>query len=145
MRGAKARRLALKQLLLSGQTGTQQELCDLLRARGFDATQSTISRDLKSLGAQRRQRADGEFAYHLLAEATVAFDADMVQEVMHNESMLLLRTRIGRAQAVGFDLDSMRHPDILGTLAGDDTVLVIPRSVTRVNALAASLRELAGL
>lgn len=145
MKGAKARRLALKQLLLSGQTGTQQELCDLLGGRGFDATQSTISRDLKSLSAQRRQREDGEFAYHLLAEATAAFDADMVQEVMHNESMLLLRTRIGRAQAVGFDLDSMRHPDILGTLAGDDTVLVIPRSVARVAALAASLRELAGL
>lgn len=145
MKGAKARRLALKQLLLSGQTGTQQELCDLLGGRGFDATQSTISRDLKSLSAQRRQRADGEFAYHLLPEATAAFDADMVQEVMHNESMLLLRTRIGRAQAVGFDLDSMRHPDILGTLAGDDTVLVIPRSVSRVAALAASLRELAGL
>jgi len=145
MKGAKARRLALKQLLLSGQTGTQQELCDLLGGRGFDATQSTISRDLKSLSAQRRQRADGEFAYHLLAETTAAFDADMVQDVMHNESMLLLRTRIGRAQAVGFDLDSMRHPDILGTLAGDDTVLVIPRSVTRVAALAASLRELSGL
>ena len=69
----------------------------------------------------------------------------MVQEVVHNESMILMRTRIGRAQAVGFDLDAMRHPDILGTLAGDDTVLVIPRSVQRVGALAAILRELAGI
>lgn len=145
MKGAKARRLALKQLLLSGQTGTQQELCDLLGERGFDATQSTISRDLKALGAQRDQRADGEFAYHLQAETTAAFDAEMVQEVVCNETMILMRTRIGRAQAVGFDLDSMRHPDILGTLAGDDTVLVIPRSVQRVEALAAILRELAGL
>ncbi len=145
MKGAKARRLALKQLLLSGQTGTQQELCDLLGGRGFEATQSTISRDLKALGAQRRQRADGEFAYHLHAATSTAFDADMVQEVACNEQMIIMRTRIGRAQAVGLDLDAMRHPDILGTLAGDDTVLVIPRTVERVHALAATLRELSGL
>lgn len=145
MKGAKARRLALKQLLLSGQTGTQQELCDQLAERGFDATQSTISRDLKALGALREQRSDGEFAYHLQPETQAAFDADMVQDVVCNEALVLMRTSIGRAQAVGFDLDAMRHPDILGTLAGDDTVLVIPRSISRVEALAESLRELAGL
>ncbi len=145
MKGAKARRLALKQLLLSGQTGTQQELCDRLRGRGFEATQSTISRDLKALNAQRRQRADGEFAYHLHAVTSGAFDADMVQEVVCNEALILMRTQIGRAQAVGLDLDAMRHPDVLGTLAGDDTVLVIPRTVERVHALASTLRELSGL
>lgn len=145
MKGAKARRLALRQLLLSGQTGTQQELCDLLRSRGFEATQSTISRDLKALGAQRTQRGDGEFAYHLQTETSAAFDADMVQAVLCNEAIILMRTSIGRAQAVGFDLDAMRHPDILGCLAGDDTVLVIPTSVHRVEALATLLRELSGL
>ncbi len=145
MSAAKARRLALRQLLLGGQTGTQQELCEHLTGRGFDATQSTISRDLKLLGAQRLQRDDGEFAYHLRPASGQVFPADMLVDVEHNETMVVLRTKVGRAQAVGLDLDDLRHPDVLGTLAGDDTVLVIPRSVARTSALADDIRKLGGL
>ncbi|MEM6289672.1 MAG: arginine repressor [Myxococcota bacterium] len=145
MSGPKARRLALRQLLLSGQTGTQTELSNLLTERGFETTQSTISRDLKLLGAQRYQREDGEFAYHLRPTEEAAFPADMLLDVTHNETMVVLRTKVGRAQAVGLDLDDMRHPDILGTLAGDDTVLVIPRTIENIDELAQSIRELGGL
>lgn len=145
MRGAKTRRVALRQLLLSGQTGTQQELSELLSERGLETTQSTISRDLKLLGAQRVQREDGEFAYHLRPEDAATFPAQMLLDVRHNETMVVLQTKVGRAQAVGLDLDDLQHPDILGVLAGDDTVLVIPRSIERIEALAAALRELGGL
>jgi transcriptional regulator of arginine metabolism len=145
MTTAKTRRLVLRQLLLGGQTGTQQELCDHLADKGFAATQSTVSRDLKILGAQRVLREDGHFAYHLRGNGRGAFPADMILAIDHNETLVVVRTKIGRAQAVGLDLDDMKHGDILGTLAGDDTVLVVPRSVKDTAVLAQSLRELAGL
>ena len=146
MSSAKARRLALRQLLTAGQTGTQQELSEHLADKGYVATQSTISRDLKLLGAQRTLRDDGEFAYHLQGgTGGGGLPTEMILGVERNETMVVIRTKVGRAQAVGLDLDDMRHPDILGTLAGDDTVLVIPRSTRQTSALARSLRELAGL
>lgn len=145
MSGTKARRIALRQLLMSGTTGTQQELSAHLAERGFETTQSTISRDLKLLGAQREQREDGEFAYHLSSAESRPFPAHMVLEVAHNETMVVLRTRVGRAQAVGLDLDDMQHPEILGVLAGDDTVLVIPRSISQIEQLAQTLRDLGGV
>ena len=142
---AKQRRSALRKLLSSGHRGTQEQLCAELATRGFPTTQSTISRDLKLLGAQRTTAEDGSLVYGLRTEAQGSFPADMVLGVEHNESMVVVRTRIGRAQAVGLDLDALRHPSMLGTLAGDDTVLVIPRSVTQTAELARRLRELAGL
>jgi transcriptional regulator of arginine metabolism len=97
------------------------------------------------LGAQRILRDDGIFAYHLRAGAPGPFPADMILSVEHNEAMVVIRTRVGRAQAVGFDLDAMKHSDVMGTLAGDDTVLVIPRSMSATTRLATELRQLAGL
>jgi transcriptional regulator of arginine metabolism len=142
---AKQRRTALRKLLSTGHRGTQEQLCAELSTRGFPTTQSTISRDLKLLGAQRAMADDGSFVYGLRTGAHGTFPADMVLGIEHNESMVVVRTRIGRAQAVGLDLDAMRHPGLLGTLAGDDTVLVIPKSVTQTAELARRLRELAGL
>jgi transcriptional regulator of arginine metabolism len=145
MTSSKTRRLVLRQLLLGGQTGTQQELCEHLAEKGFASTQSTVSRDLKVLGAQRLLREDGHFAYHLRGNGRGAFPSEMILAVDHNETTIVVRTKVGRAQAVGLDIDDLKHADILGTLAGDDTVLVVPRSVKETLNLARSLRELAGL
>jgi transcriptional regulator of arginine metabolism len=145
MEAAKARRAALRKLLAMGQASTQDELCRMLFERGHSATQSTVSRDLKLLGAQRVQREGGDYGYHLRTAAPSGFPADMVVGVEHNENAIVIRTRVGRAQAVGLELDAMRLGGVLGTIAGDDTVLVIPRSVTQTLELAKRLRELVGL
>jgi transcriptional regulator of arginine metabolism len=146
MSETKQRRKLLRQLLLSGSGGsTQAQLATALAERGLQTTQSTISRDLKLLGAQRRTREDGSFVYRLESVGRTNFPAGMVLSVEHNESVIVVRTRVGRAPAVGIELDGLRHPEILGTIAGDDTVVVIPRSVARVGELASSLAELAEL
>lgn len=145
MESSKSRRSALRKLLAMGQASTQDELCAMLAERGHRATQSTVSRDLKLLGAQRVQREGGEYVYHLRNTAPSGFPADMVVGVEHNEVAIVIRTRVGRAQAVGLELDALRVPGVLGTLAGDDTVLVIPRSVSQTAELARRLRELAGV
>jgi transcriptional regulator of arginine metabolism len=117
----KDRRKLLRQLLLSGRGGsTQAQLVEALVQRGMPTTQSTISRDLKLLGAQRRVRDDGSFIYRLESAGRTNFPAGMVLSVEHNETMIVVRTRIGRAPAVGIELDGLRHPDMLGTIAGDD-------------------------
>jgi transcriptional regulator of arginine metabolism len=142
----KQRRKILRQLLLSGSGGsTQAQLATALAERGLPTTQSTISRDLKLLGAQRRPREDGSFVYRLETIGRTNFPAGMVLSVEHNETVIVVRTRIGRAPAVGIELDGLRHPEILGTIAGDDTVVVIPRTIARVSELARALAELAEL
>src|SRR5690606_9340376 len=102
------RRVTLRQLLLSGRGGsTQTQLVEALAERGFPTTQSTISRDLKLLGAQRRVRDDGSFVYRLEPERRSAFPAGMVLTVEHNEAVIVIRTRVGRAPAVGIELDDL--------------------------------------
>ena len=145
MTTAKTRRFVLRKILQSGHASTQQELVELLAERGIKATQSTISRDLKVLGARRRIDEHGSFVYLLESDRAQSFPADMVVSVQHNESMVVIRTKVGRAQPVALDLDALKLPDLLGTVAGDDTVLAIPKSVHRTAQLAASIRKLAGL
>ncbi len=142
MSRAKERRKALRKLLLAGRGSTQAELCDLLADRGMHTTQSTISRDLKLLGAHRGIREDGSFVYRIEQDRRSAFPAHMVTAVEHNEVMIVIRTLVGRAPVVGVELDALRHPDVLGTVAGDDTVLVVPASTKRMDALVNALREL---
>jgi transcriptional regulator of arginine metabolism len=145
MMSAKARRAVLQELLSGGKASTQAELCELLAARGHAATQSTVSRDLKRLGAQRAVGADGEPVYRLGAGGpTRGLSRGMVTRIEHNECLVVLRTPVGRAQVVGIELDDLEHPEILGTLAGDDTVLVVPRSVGRIGELVQALRVLTG-
>ncbi|MFO7563952.1 MAG: arginine repressor [Enhygromyxa sp.] len=146
MNDTKHRRKLLRQLLLSGKGGSSQaQLAEALAERGITTTQSTISRDLKLLGAQRRVRDDGSSVYRLESAGETSFPAAMVLSVEHNETMIVIRTRVGRAPAVGLELDGLRHLEILGTIAGDDTVLVIPRSVARIAELAGELSELSEL
>jgi transcriptional regulator of arginine metabolism len=143
MTETQARRQALRKLLLTGGGGnTQAELVAALAVQGFSTTQSTVSRDLELLGAERVVGEDGNWVYRL-QPGPAAFPAGMIVSIEHNEVMVIVRTRVGRAPAVGLELDALHHPDILGTLAGDDTVLVIPRSITRAAGLADALRALA--
>lgn len=146
MTTAKARRTVLQELLSGGKASTQAELCELLAARGHASTQSTVSRDLKRLGAQRTVGPDGEPVYRLgPGIGPRGLSMGMVTAIDHNEHLIVLRTPAGRAQLVGIELDDLDHPEILGTLAGDDTVLVVPRSVTRIRELVKLLRERSGL
>ena len=145
MTQAQSRRAALREMLLGGQGGSQLELCAGLELRGFPTTQSTVSRDLKQLGAERRTRADGETVYMLRKEPAGRFPAEMIVGVECNETQIIVRTRVGRAPAVGLELDALQDPDLLGTISGDDTVLVIPRSIQLTEVLAGRLRSIAGL
>jgi transcriptional regulator of arginine metabolism len=145
MSETKQRRKALRSLLLAARASTQGELVDLLADRGFHTTQSTVSRDLRLLGAQRRVREDGGLAYFLPRARSIEFPSHMVRAVEDNGTMIVVHTLVGRAPVVGIELDALRHPQIMGTVAGDDTVLVVPKDPKRIRALVEALCELAEL
>ncbi|NOZ00306.1 MAG: arginine repressor [Deltaproteobacteria bacterium] len=136
--------------------GSQEGLATALAAAGFDVTQSTLSRDLKELKVLRVPVAggyrylpaqDGGFGRgvdpghrHLGTFASVE-----VTGVDCNETAVVVRTLVGRAQGVGVYIDGLGLPDLLATIAGDDTILVLPVSTRKTKALKKTLAGLFGI
>jgi transcriptional regulator of arginine metabolism len=124
---------AIRDLLEQRPIRTQQELAAALRERGFRTTQATISRDVAELGLVKVSR-DGVQAYALsarLAEAEASGE-DRLRTLLHDlpiefrESglILVIRTLPGSAHAIAAALDRTRWPEVVGSIAGDDTVFV---------------------
>ena len=134
----KARRQAAVVDLVSREPiRSQEQLRQRLLQQGFDVTQATLSRDIKELGLMKRA-SDGSYqpapdddttatatdaARHLLQRALV----DYLAGVQQSQQLLVLRTGPGEAQPLALAIDRARLTDVLGTIAGDDTVLVIAR------------------
>ena len=121
---------------------SQEQLRRQLRTAGFDVTQATLSRDIRELQlvkggpegayqAPARPATNGHGAAGLLHRALSEYltKADQVQQ------LVLLRTGPGQAQILGVAIDGARLPDVVGTLAGDDTILVITRGARQARAL----------
>lgn len=121
-----ARRSAISELLRAHRISRQSELVARLRARGFDATQSSISRDLRELGVAKQ---DGHYtlpAGHVeRIEANLSTSAEFVRAIAPaGPNLLVITTAIGAAQRVALMLDRLNWPEIVGTLSGDDTIFV---------------------
>lgn len=128
---------------------SQEQLREALSGRGIEATQATLSRDIRDLGLIKRA-VDG--AYRRLTAALDSSDAPLevfrtavVDYLRRHEAvaqLLVLRTDIGQAQALAVAIDRARLSQIVGTIAGDDTILVICRSAEDAALLGARLDEL---
>ena len=127
---------------------TQEHLTDLLRTEGFEVTQATVSRDIKELGLVKipssgggykyafANRAKTESAQHLNIFAKAVTSVDFA---MHT---VVVKTYSGMAQAVASSLDSMIGQDVLGTIAGDDTILIITQNPEEADELSKKLEKL---
>lgn len=117
------RRDAIRRLLLEGPQPHQRGLVEFLKRRGFHATQSSVSRDLRDLGAVKTSRGyelpDGPDTDDIADVAGLVRSLDPA-----GANLLVVRTAIGAAQRVAVALDRSGWADIVGTLAGDDTVFV---------------------
>jgi transcriptional regulator of arginine metabolism len=139
------RRDAVARLLRAGRIATQDELLTALRAEGFEVTQATLSRDLARLGARRVSHPEGGTRYELSAEERRdGIDAvgRLVASVSSNGSLVVVRTHPGSAPAVARAVDLARLAEVLGTIAGDDTVFIAPQRERQARALAERVREL---
>jgi transcriptional regulator of arginine metabolism len=133
---------------------SQAQLVELLASEGVDATQTTVSRDLEDLGAVKVRLPGGETAYALpeLPVHQIAPEdhlrrvlGEWVVEVAHSANMIVLRTPPGSAHVVGSALDRSGLEGVVGTVAGDDTVLVVVSEEIGGGAIAAQLRDVAGI
>jgi transcriptional regulator of arginine metabolism len=133
---------------------SQQQLVELLAADGVVATQATVSRDLEELGAIKVRAAGGESVYaipELPKDQKAPEDhlrrvfGEWVVEVAHSANLVVLRTPPGSAHVVGSALDRAALPEILGTVAGDDTLLVVASERAGGRKVAQQLSALANL
>ncbi len=125
------RHAAIKSVIVSKEISNQTQLSAALKSKGFEVTQATLSRDLAELGIVRVPTDEG-YRYEIKMSTPEpvlrGFTAEEIISVTHNETLVVIRTFPGRAQGVAFMLDSKKDPHILGTIAGDDTILVVPKS-----------------
>ena len=129
---------------------SQEQLRQLLTSRGFDVTQATLSRDIKELGLLKRS-SDG--AYQASTDETTSAASSIetlgraLAEYLVNiepvQQLVVLKTGRGQAQLLGLAIDRSRLPDVAGTLAGDDTILIIARDAKAAQAVVKQLRDLA--
>ena len=129
---------------------SQEQLRRHIRTSGFDVTQATLSRDIREMGlvkggadgayqAPQRVQPNGSSAESKLQRAL----AEQLLRVDRVQQLVLLRTNIGFAQSVCAAIDNVRLPDIVGTLAGEDTILIIAPDVRRAKAVVKTLEEMA--
>jgi len=140
----RSRRLALVAQLLSGRRfSSQEELAKALAKAGVHVTQATLSRDLRSLGVGKRPDANGHAVYELPTPATETLDRDrqlldlraFVNEVKVAQNLSVVRTPPGHANGVARAIDLAGFEGIVGSVAGDDTVLVIMEDVAAAKRL----------
>ena len=129
---------------------TQEQLRRQLQQRGFRATQATISRDIKDLGLVKRA-GDGAYQRQGVeaaspATAITALEraaAEFLRTVVRVRQLVVVRTGAGQAQPLAAALDRAQLPEAVGTIAGDDTVLVIARDDRRAQSLVKRLEKYA--
>jgi transcriptional regulator of arginine metabolism len=142
--GTSSRRDAIREILARHVVENQDVLRRHLAARGIRAAQATLSRDMAALGVRRaagpegpRYLVDGD-----AGELPIEPVRRLVDAVETNGLMVVVRTKASAASTVARALDEARLPEVMGTLAGDDTIFVVPAAARGGQALARQLRRL---
>lgn len=151
-----ARHGAIVEILATTTVTSQEELRQLLASQGIETVQATLSRDLVELHATKVRNADGMLVYSVPdidgtqtheVEGSWArlnrWTADLLLSGDIALNQLVLRTPIGAANLLGSVIDAARLPGVIGTIAGDDTVLVICRDASSASQLLENLTEIA--
>lgn len=139
----KAKRQALIREIVENQSiQTQEELADALRERGMVVTQATVSRDIKEMHLLKVLSEEGGYRYATMDKSEqgtndrlIRMLSDSVVDVSSANNLIVIHTLPGSAHVAGEAVDSLRWPEVLGTIAGDNTILVIVRSNEEVEAV----------
>ena len=144
------RQRRIVQILRRRAVSSQEELAELLRRNGERVTQATLSRDLEELGAIK-VRENGGVVYRVPEEPSTSSEDwlrrmlhEFVVEIESSANMVVLKTPPGGAQAVARALDATTLKDVIGTVAGDDTIICVCREGVRGQTVARKLRTIAG-
>ncbi|KKK33245.1 arginine repressor [Mesobacillus campisalis] len=129
------RHIKIRELIANDEIETQDELVDRLKEAGFNVTQATVSRDIKELHLVKVPLLDGRYKYSLPADQRFNPLQKLKRSLMdafiridHAGHLLVMKTMPGNANAIGALIDNLDWDDILGTICGDDTILIICRT-----------------
>lgn len=150
--GKAERQRLIASLISRKRIGTQFELLDALADAGCRVTQATVSRDIRDLGLEKSNDALGRRRYALPErgrrtdprEALTAILGQFGRGATAAENIVVVHAELGSAPAIARALDRLEHPRVVGTLAGDDTVLVVARTAADARAVAAELADALG-
>lgn len=144
---------AIKLLISSQEIGSQKELLEALEAEGFIVTQATLSRDLKQLKVAKAASMNGRYVYVLPNETMYR----RVQKPLPAREMMMtpgflsiqfsgnigvIKTRPGYASSIAYNIDNSDIPEILGTIAGDDTIMIVVKEGAQESEIIDLLHEL---
>ena len=144
---------ALRMIISSRQLGSQEELLNALQEEGFQLTQATLSRDLKQLKVAKASTLRGNYVYVLPNDtmykrvSTPGNVRNMMGEsgllsIKFSGNMGVIKTRPGYASAIAWNIDSKELPQILGSIAGDDTIFVVIKEGCGHEEVAKALAEI---
>ena len=146
----KTRQSKIIELISTYDIETQDELISRLGEYGYNVTQATISRDIRELKLTKVSSTGGIYKYVLPKEekrVTAKFNSTLTESITHVDcalNQLVLKTYPGMAGAVAVGIDTLNIPEILGCVAGDDTIIVICRSVDVAEGLGDNIKHLIG-
>jgi len=128
------RLLAIEKIIREARISTQEDLLKKLKGKGVTCTQATLSRNLRQLGAGRIPDGSGGYRYALpdnnrtSSDSTVKLNiVPVIQEIIEAKGMIIIKTIPGNANNTALFIDNAGRYEIAGTIAGDDTILLIPR------------------
>ena len=140
----------LLQIITEESIETQEQLLERLRARGIKSTQATISRDIKELHLIKEPAGQGRYRYAVSAHRTKLNFADRLRTIFREsllsaeyaQNIVVIKTMPGLAQGAASALDGMNIADMVGSLAGDDTVMIVMRDTESAATFTAEMREM---
>ena len=124
----------ISKIIAAENVETQEDLAELLRSQGFSVTQATVSRDIKELRLIKVLTPEGRYKYATvekaeadLQERFIRMFANCVLSVTSSGNLVIIKTITGSASAAAEAVDSLKWPDVLGTIAGDNTIFIAIR------------------
>lgn len=144
------RQYKIKELITKTTIETQEELVDALRDAGLQVTQATVSRDMKELMLIKIPAGDGRYKYSLPQDQqrqnpVYKLKRALIDHFTHidfTENLVVMKCLPGTANAIGALIDNMEWPEVMGTICGDDTILIICRTKEKSGELVEKLLEL---
>ena len=143
------RQVAILDIIEKQDVETQEELAEALRARGIKVTQATVSRDIKELRLLKVLAPNGAYKYATadkaengLNERFIRMLAESLLSVTASNNLIVVKTLTGSANVAAEALDSLHWPEILGSLAGDNTILLIIRSNEEVPGVITRIQDM---
>lgn len=143
------RQVTILDIIEKNEIETQEELADALRMRGIQVTQATVSRDIKELRLLKVLTSMGSYKYATadkaengLADRFIRMLAESVLSVADSGNMIVVKTLSGSAAVAAEALDSFHWPEVLGTIAGDNTIFMVIRSLEDVPVVVGRIQDM---